>query len=327
MSRRGKTAAGGRKTSRHPIRDLAVVRWPLWVSEAAVLWLFWFVSRCLPVERAAVMGQEILRHLGPRFRRHRHICTNLSVALPQRDAEEIDRLARGVWANFGRVLAEFAHLPELCGPRAANRVELVKLSDLEVFDGSGRPAVFIGAHTANWEVGAARVAAHGVPLTAIYTPESNPLVAAMVQRRRTATGCGYISKLEGLRPLMRELDQGRSIGLLTDRRIEPGDMLPFFGLDMSITFSPARLALRYGCQLVPVQVERVGRSRFRVTLHPPVEPDDENASDQEKATQMMRKVHALFETWIAQRPDEWFCSKRMWPKSTLAHRAAAPERS
>ncbi len=243
--------------------------------------------------------------------------------MPQCDDEEIERLARGVWANFGQVLAEFAHLPELCGPRAKERIELVARSDLDIYNGSGRPVVFIGAHLGNWEISAARVAASGVPLTVVYTPEGNPLVAAMLQRRRAALGCGFISKLDGLRPLMRDLSEGRSIGVLTDRRIEQGDIVQFFGLDMSVTSSPARLALKYGYQLVPVQVERISATHLRVTLHPPVEPDDADAPEEDKAMQMTRKVYALFEAWIELSPAEWFCSKRMWTKSALAERAAA----
>ena len=65
---------------------------------------------------------------------------------------------------------------------------------------------------------------------------------------------------------------------------------------------------------MPTRVERIGRSRFRVTLYPPIEPDEEAAGDAEKALRMSREVYALFEDWIEARPGDWFCSKRIWPK-------------
>ena len=34
----------------------------------------------------------------------------------------------------------------------------------------------------------------------------------------------------------------------------------------------------------------------------------------DQATDMIRQVHQLFESWIRQNPEEWFCSKRLWPK-------------
>ncbi|MDX1425056.1 MAG: lysophospholipid acyltransferase family protein, partial [Kiloniellales bacterium] len=116
-----------------------------------------------------------------------------------------------------------------------------------------------------------------------------------------------------------------SIGLLIDRRNDQGETLPFFGLDTMMTASPARLALKFGYQLVPTGIERTGPSRYRVTLYPPVEPDDRTASDDDQARQMMAKVNALFETWIRARPMDWFCSKRMWPKTTYARHQTALE--
>jgi KDO2-lipid IV(A) lauroyltransferase len=30
--------------------------------------------------------------------------------------------------------------------------------------------------------------------------------------------------------------------------------------------------------------------------------------------QMTRKINALFESWIRERPQEWMCTKRRWSK-------------
>jgi len=322
VSRRGTKFAAGRGGVADKVLDLQLFRWLVWLFEAGVLGTFWAIARCLPVEQAARVGARVLAILGPRMSRHRHVARNLAVVLPQCGPEEIDCLARAVWAGFGRVMAEIAHLSEMCctGPEA--RIELVRRDDLDIYNGSGRPVIFVGAHIANWELTAGIVAAHGTPLTVVYMPEKNPLVAAMLQRRRRALGCGFVSKQDGLRPLIRELAKGRSIGLLIDRRNDQGESLPFFGRDTMLTSSPARLALKLGYQLVPTGIERTGPSRYRVTLYPPVEPDDPEADDDVKARQMMAKVHALFEDWIEARPEDWFCSKRMWPKSVYAQRPA-----
>jgi lauroyl/myristoyl acyltransferase len=33
---------------------------------------------------------------------------------------------------------------------------------------------------------------------------------------------------------------------------------------------------------------------------------------------MTQQVHQLFEDWIRARPEDWFCSKRLWAKSKIA---------
>ena len=29
---------------------------------------------------------------------------------------------------------------------------------------------------------------------------------------------------------------------------------------------------------------------------------------------MTQQLHRQFEDWIRERPEDWFCSKRLWPK-------------
>ena len=44
--------------------------------------------------------------------------------------------------------------------------------------------------------------------------------------------------------MLRELQQGRSVGLLMDQRYDRGEKIPFFGVPATTTLVPARLALR-----------------------------------------------------------------------------------
>jgi KDO2-lipid IV(A) lauroyltransferase len=101
-----------------------------------------------------------------------------------------------------------------------------------------------------------------------------------------------------------------------DRRVDDGAPIRFFGHDKTSTLLPAKLALKHHCDLVPIQVERLQDARYRVTFHPPVRPSNPGADETARATDMIQQVHTLFEDWIRQRPEDWFCSKRLWPKNT-----------
>jgi len=72
--------------------------------------------------------------------------------------------------------------------------------------------------------------------------------------------------------------------------------------------------LRFDCELIPVQVQRLKGARFRIIFHPAVKADDETADNHTKALQMTKKINILFEEWIRERPQEWICSNRRWPK-------------
>ena len=182
------------------------------------------------------------------------------------------------------------------------------------------------AHLGNWEISAATARRLGVPLTVVYSRQANPIAEWLVQRRRRDLGCRFVAADDSIRPLLNELRTGRSIGLLVDLRVESGEPLPFCGHDTATTLVPARLALKFGCPLVPVRVERMRPAHLRVTLCDPVLPDAAAARDAQ-ARQMMAEVNALFEAWIVARPDQWQCFQNRWPKSTrkrlLAGRAAS----
>ena len=69
---------------------------------------------------------------------------------------------------------------------------------------------------------------------------------------------------------MRALKQGRTAAMVMDRRVDDGKPIQFFGAEQDSTLLPAKLALKTGCELVPVQVERLQDAHYRVTFHPPV---------------------------------------------------------
>jgi KDO2-lipid IV(A) lauroyltransferase len=123
--------------------------------------------------------------------------------------------------------------------------------------------------------------------------------------------------------LVAELVAGRSLGLLADLRVDGGEPIPFFGQMVSTTLVPARLALKFGCPLVPLRVERLGPARFRATAHRPIRPDDESADPLAQARSMMRQFNALLESWIREQPAGWQCLKRRWSK-TRVRRAPGP---
>ncbi len=290
----------------------------VWMVQAAGLWLFWLLCSALSPDRASVVGRRLTKTFGPYLKRTSKIKRNLSLAFPEKTEAEVNELAREVWGNVGAVLAEYPHLGTIRHNRDRLRIETVIKSDTGALRGTGKPAVFVTGHLGNWELSAAVAVDLGASLSVIHTDQDNPLVHGMIQRKRQALGCGFISKEAGLRPIMRLLENGVSVGLLPDVKIPSGELVPFFGKDAYTTINPAKLALKFGCDLIPVQVERLQGARFRMTFHEPIRPDDPEADRNTQALQMTRKVNECFESWIRNRPVDWWCPKNRWPKAKKA---------
>jgi KDO2-lipid IV(A) lauroyltransferase len=298
---------------RHALR--AALRLAVWPLEGLALGLFWFCCRLMSPRRAAVFGGWLGRALGPHSPRHRRLHDNLSIVLPHATSERVEALAQAIWGSFGATLAEGAHFKTIADAHIDEHVEVVFDPGAEACRGRPGPFIFVTAHLGNWEVAAAAGRHLGLPLTVVYSRPANPIVDWLVQHQRRHLGCRFLATDRSIRPLLSELRAGRSIGLLVDLRVENGAAILFCGQHTTTTLVPARLAVKLGCPLVPVRVERLQPAQLRVTVYDPVLPDDAAAPDLQ-VRQMMIRINAMFESWIVARPEEWQCFQNRWPKST-----------
>lgn len=284
----------------------------LWRLEGEALARLWRGFGAGDVDVASDRGERLMRRLGPHLRKHQHVLFNLRTAFPHWSRTQVETTAPRVWGTLGRVLAEYACLDRICDP-AQLRVRVVDLGGVAQVRASGQPAIFVAPHLANWNLLPIAAVQSGIPLSVVYRRQSNPAIESLMTGWRAALGCGFLEVGEASRGMMRELQQGRSVGLLMDQRFDRGLKVPFFGVPATTTLVPARLALRFGVPLIPARIERRQGAHFLITVHRPVTPIarlDPEAS----ALDMTRQVNELFARWIRAAPDQWLCVKRRWPR-------------
>jgi Kdo2-lipid IVA lauroyltransferase/acyltransferase len=286
--------------------------------DVALVRLIWLASAALPVDRASAFGDRLGRWLGPRLgRRHRQVLDNLAVAFPDRDEAWIQSTAVGVWGEIGRVLAEYPHLPAICARGPDARVELVAHLDLGPLRDSTAPMIFVAPHQANWNLPIMTGSLGGFPFSVVFRGQRNSRLEAIIARWRNTLCSSFIDTAGGPRRIIEELGAGRSVGLQMDQRFEAGELVPFFGIEAPTVTIPARLALKLGTGLVPTRTERLEGARFRITLYEPIRADPAIADRRLAARRMTEQVNAHFERWIRERPEQWICAKRRWPKEAI----------
>lgn len=297
------------------IEALPRLRAALWDLEAAIVGRAWHAAAARDPDAASELGAALGRFIGPRTYKHQHVVGNLRTAFPDWLPHRAEAAAREVWAAAGRTFLEYPVLERICD-QAEGRVRVVDLGGLETVHRTGRPGVFVSGHFANWNLLPLAATWSDLPLTSIYRRQSNPLIERLMTGWRNSLKCRFIEVGEAMRPLLRELQAGRSVGLLMDQRYDRGVKVSFFGRPATTTLVPARIAVRLGLPLIPVRVQRLGGARFVITVFRPVQ--SEPGEDEEQAAlRMTEVVNGLFARWIAAAPEQWLCTKRRWPRERV----------
>jgi KDO2-lipid IV(A) lauroyltransferase len=270
----------------------------LWRLDYALVWSLTSLFRLLPIDAASRLGARVGAWIGPRMeRKHAIYRQNLASAFPHLDATELNQLLSRAWGQAGRVLAEYAHLGAILAD--PERLEIDIREPIVTYTEPDKPCVMVAAHHNNWEVIGSAMAKLGIPNASLYSPPTNPYIDRLLAHNRRA------------------LKQGRTAAMVMDRRVDEGKPVQFFGRDKVSTTMPAKLALKFQCPLVPVQVQRMKDARYRVIFHKPLQPQDATADQDSQALDLTQQAHAQFEDWIRAEPEGWFCSKRLWAKVKL----------
>lgn len=282
--------------------------------------------RLFGIDRASAIGGWIGRTLVAPSPMSRLATKNLKAAFPEKSPDEIAGIVRAMWDNLGRVMAEYAHLDKLHMDGPDPRIEILGLDTLEAAFARGKGVLLVSGHFANWEVMPFGARDLGVTGGVVVRPANNPYVHRWLERARIRNGMAeQIPKgAPGTRRIFSLLRKGEAALLLVDQRASEGITIPFFGRDAFTTPAPAALALKLGAVVVPASNERVGGARFRMMVHPPIEPPNtgDPARDLVEFTVAMTQ---FIEARVRERPHEWLWIHKRWTRddAPLGKRAQA----
>ena len=273
---------------------------------------FWLLGQLSP-ERASKMAAAVFRLLGPRSGKAKSVRRNFAVAFPELSQQELQRTCREVFGQLGMATAELIKMRQIWAEREQRLDFQIDPAAQEHFQ-SGKPTVFVTAHVGAWQLTNLISLHQNLTITTVYAAETNPIMQQMFFQLREAFGVKLLASEEGVRPLLRELSAGHSIGLAMDTRLDSGEPIPFFGVEARTNITAARLALRSGAALAPIRAQRLRPGYFKVTVYAPIASPDPEAGSQEQAVAMTHRINEHFEQWIRETPEQWMCLKRRWPK-------------
>ncbi len=271
--------------------------------------------RAMGLERASDAGAALARRVGPRTGVHHIARVNMRLAFPGAHERELDALLDAMWDNLGRTLGEVANMDRIDLTPGGAHLEVENLAALDAINASGRAVVFVGGHFANWEMQPAFIGHYMTNCGIAYRAVNNPLVEDRIRAMRAAYGVNFFAPKgpSGARVIMGALKDGASIAMLTDQKMNDGIAAPFLGRQGMTASAPARMALRYGLDIVPMSLRRLDGVRFRITVHDPIgKPDGQSAAAVLEAT---TRINTFLEAQIRAVPPQWFWVHRRFEKA------------
>ena len=173
-----------------------------------------------------------------------------------------------------------------------------------------QPAVMLSAHLGNWELVAQGGVANDIPIMCVAKQIGTPAMTELLTRQRAAIGQEIIPIEGAVRPLIRMLKSGKSVGLLVDQHMaaeEGGTWCTFFGLPVSVSMTPATLSRKLNIPILFVWARPLKGARYRIECSDVFLPDP--AIHDPVRTQQLSEAIARV---VRRHPSYWCLTYRRW---------------
>lgn len=264
----------------------------------------------LSIDAISRLGANIGLTAGPRTRRHGRAVANIARALPALSHDEHERIARGMWENFGRTVAESFIIDKIAAD--TDRVVCENPDAVQTALARAGGAIFVGLHFGNWEATVIPAARLGQRPIGIYKPLRNDHADAYLRGlRKDLYPAGLLPASSAtLLKVARHLRSGGSMCMLADHRDLGGTVVPFFGAAAPSPTLPALMSVKYGLPIFAARVDRLGGVRFSVHIE---EVTAARSGDKDAdVVAATAAIQAVFERWIRARPDQWVWFYNRW---------------
>lgn len=250
---------------------------------------------------------------------HRRVArANLERHLPDDDGnpsrQRVRRIAREVFDHLVMNGMELVRMRSEIARTGFDRcIEVRGVEHIRAALERGRGVIFVSAHLGNWEVFGAAARHLGLSPASVYRPLDNPLLDRWIQGLRGIEGQDVIPKHGAVRGMLSQVRRGGLVAVLVDQDARGhGVFVPFLGEPASTIPTPAELALRTGCAIVPGFSIRVGPG-FRFLNW--FEPEVEVTSTGDRAADVLRvtaDINRRVEAAVLQAPSQWLWLHRRW---------------
>ena len=274
-----------------------------------VIYTLFLIFKIIGYKNSSNLGFLIGKYIGPIIKSKKKIYKIIDQVEELRNHKNKKNFVENVLGNYGRIFAEYPHLKNFRNNKLEKFIQIEGEEHLKKIKDQNKRAIFISGHFNNFELMAMQIEKAGIDLAAIYRPLNNIFLNKIMEKIRINFICKKQIKKgkSGTRKLIECLKEGSSVALMIDQRVTEGSKINFFGKAATTTTIPGQLIKKYGCELIPVYIERYNNLFFKIYISKPI-----NIDQNQTVEEITIYLNSLLEKMILNNPDQWIWTHDRW---------------
>jgi len=272
--------------------------------------------RFIPVEASLFLGRVLgncfyyfdFKH---RARSYANIKTALCAGL---SPGEVAKITKGFYQSFGQSLIEVFLIPKVDSAYIKKYIKVEGVENIYEALKKGKGAILISVHAGSWELANILCANFGFPFYLFVKGQNLPRLNELLNNYRRQKGCRIITKEGGLKQLIDSLKNNAAVGITLDQGGKGGDLVEFFGRFASMSTGGIKLALKYGCSVVPVYFTREHGPKIKVLVGKELQLSKTGDAERDLRDNL-KKATYVFEEFIRQYPQDYLWTYKIWKYS------------
>ena len=271
--------------------------------------ILFLIFKIIGFKNSSNIGGKIGEIFGPLIRSKKIFKKNILNAFPNIDNDNLKKIEKGMWSNYGRTFAEYAFIKQFKNSKLEDNLKIEGGEILQKIIDEKKPVLFLSGHFANFELMAMIIERSGINLASIYRPLNNFFLEPYMTRLRKNNICKIQIKkgLDGIKEIFRFLKNNYSIAMMIDQRVGQGERIDFFKKKAHTTNLPALLVKKFKCQIITIKIKRYENYKFKITIEKPV-----IFAETETTESITFKLNSWLEKTILENPSQWTWMHDRW---------------
>jgi len=203
-------------------------------------------------------------------RKRKVVYANLkTVFAPTHSPSQLRVMTRDVFINFVQSAVELLCLPKIKDLGIGKFVDIEGKEHVDQALLLGKGVIFLAIHSGSWELASVVGGITKGSYHVVVNDQSKlPQLDKMLNEYRTIAGAHVIFAGTDTKEIIKALRHNEIVSIVIDQGGRTGQIVPFLGKTSSMSTGAMRLALKYGCGVCPVWIERRGNGKHVLKAFP-----------------------------------------------------------